>query len=138
SLFFWHYNRGKRSVCLDLDTADGQADLLRLIASADAVLDSTARGRLDAIGCGLATLRERDPRLITARVTPFGDDGPWADYLGSDLVHLALGGVAMNCGYDPRPDGTYDLPPIAPQMWQAFHIAGEQTAMGILAAFYVR
>ena len=40
--------------------------------------------------------------------------GPWADFKGSDLVHLALGGVMMNCGYDPAPGGTYDLPPIAP------------------------
>ncbi len=38
---------------------------------------------------------------------------------GSDLVHLALGGEMMLCGYDPKPDGTYDTPPIAPQMWHA-------------------
>ena len=44
----------------------------------------------------------------------------------------------MNCGYDPKPDGVYDLPPIAPQMWQAFHIAGEQMAMMIVAALVQR
>src|SRR5215472_15075886 len=64
------------------------------------------------------------PRLVLARMTPFGDVGPWAGFKGSDLVHLALGGVAMNCGYDPEPGGSYDLPPIAPQMWHAYHIAG--------------
>jgi crotonobetainyl-CoA:carnitine CoA-transferase CaiB-like acyl-CoA transferase len=60
--------------------------------------------------------------LVHARMTSFGDVMPWRDFKGSDLVHLALGGVMMNCGYDPRPDGSYDLPPIAPQMWHAYHI----------------
>jgi crotonobetainyl-CoA:carnitine CoA-transferase CaiB-like acyl-CoA transferase len=44
----------------------------------------------------------------------------------------------MNCGYDPAPDGQYDLPPIAPQMWHAYHIAGEQLAMAIIAALLFR
>ena len=74
------------------------------------------------------------PKLVTARMTPFGDDGPWADFKGSDLIHLALGGVMMNCGYDPDPNLEYDTPPIAPQVWHAYHIAGEQLATGIIAA----
>ena len=84
------------------------------------------------------TLMRRTPTLIVARVTPFGDEGPWADFKGSDLVHLALGGVMMNCGYDPAPGDAYDLPPIAPQMWHAFHIAGEQLALSIIAALLFR
>ena len=44
----------------------------------------------------------------------------------------------MNCGYDPAPGGQYDLPPIAPQMWHAFHIAGEQLAVAIVAALLFR
>ena len=47
------------------------------------------------------------------------------------LVHLALGGEMMNCGYDPDPNLEYDTPPIAPQVWHAYHIAGEQLATGI-------
>ena len=87
---------------------------------------------------GIRVLSERFPALVAARMSPFGDDGPWASYRGSDLVHLALGGVMMNCGYDPDPDGAYDLPPIAPQMWHAYHVAGEQLSMGILAALVFR
>jgi crotonobetainyl-CoA:carnitine CoA-transferase CaiB-like acyl-CoA transferase len=45
-------------------------------------------------------------------LTPFGDDGPWADFKSSDLTHLALGGVMMNCGYDPDPNLEYGTPPI--------------------------
>ena len=71
-------------------------------------------------------------------MTPFGDDGPWKDFQASDLIHLALGGVMMNCGYDPDPTLEYDTPPIAPQIWHAYHIAGEQLATGIIAALIHR
>ena len=71
-------------------------------------------------------------------MTPFGDDGPWKDFHGSDLIHLALGGIMMNCGYDPDPKLEYDTPPIAPQVWHAYHIAGEQLATGIIAALINR
>jgi crotonobetainyl-CoA:carnitine CoA-transferase CaiB-like acyl-CoA transferase len=56
----------------------------------------------------------------------------------SDLVSLTLGGVAMNCGYDPDPAGHYDLPPIAPQAWHSFPIAGEQLVIGIVSALIYR
>ncbi len=135
SLHFWAYNRGKRSVVLDLEHGDG---LRELLASADVFVESTPRGTLDVIGLDADALSAAFPRLVVARMSPFGDVGPWADYRGSDLVHLALGGVMANCGYDPRPDGTYDLPPIAPQSWHAYAIAGEQLAMGIVAALLYR
>ena len=138
SLHFWHYNRGKRSVVADLSDEADRARVGELMAGADIVLDSMPRGHLTAAGLGYDELSRRNPGLIYARVSPFGDSGPWADYKGSDLVHLALGGEMSNCGYDPQPDGTYDTPPIAPQMWQAYHIAGEQVVMGILAALYHR
>jgi crotonobetainyl-CoA:carnitine CoA-transferase CaiB-like acyl-CoA transferase len=138
SLFFWAYNRGKRSVALDLTDAGGQAKLRRLLASADVLLDSTPRGYLASIGVGTEQLEASYPSLVTARISPFGDDGPWADYKASDLVHLALGGPLMNCGYDPRPDGTYDLPPMAPQAFHSFHIAGEQVVLGVIAALIYR
>src|SRR5437773_3552274 len=138
SLFFWQYNRGKRSILLDLRQRDDRDRFSSLIASADVVLESTPRGELDGYGLGASTLMKQHPTLIVARVTPFGDHGPWADFKGSDLIHLALGGVMMNCGYDPAPDGKYDLPPIAPQMWHAFHIAGEQLALSIVAALLFR
>src|SRR5712691_6908294 len=138
SLFFWQYNRGKRSIVLDLRRPEDRDRFRSLVATADVLLESTPRGELD--GCGLSAnmLMQQSPTLIVSRMSPFGDHGPWADFKGSDLVHLALGGVMMNCGYDPAPGGTYDLPPIAPQMWHAFHIAGEQLAMAIIAALLFR
>jgi len=138
SLFFWQYNRGKKSVELDLKKAEDLERFQSLLASADIFLESTPKGELDALGLGSAALRERYPTLIHARITPFGDEGPWSDFKASDLVHLALGGVMMNCGYDPAPDGKYDLPPIAPQMWHAYHVTGEQMSMAIMAALMYR
>jgi crotonobetainyl-CoA:carnitine CoA-transferase CaiB-like acyl-CoA transferase len=138
SLFFWQYNLGKRSVALDLGAEADRSRFLDLLARADVLLESTPRGYLDRLGLGQDALLARFPSLVVARMSPFGDAGPWADYKGSDLVHLALGGPAMNTGYDPEPDGHYDLPPIAPQMWHAYHIAGEQLALGILGALAYR
>jgi len=138
SLFFWHHNRGKRSVVLDLDAPDGVAAALRLLADATVLLDSTGGGLGRQLGMDAAALLSRFPGLVVARITPFGDTGPWAGWKGSDLVHLALGGVMMNCGYDPDPALEYDLPPIAPQLWHAYNIAGEQMATGIVAALLHR
>jgi len=138
SLFFWQYNRGKRSVVLDLSQPADRDRFRALVAGADVLLESTPRGELDALGFGAEALRRELPALIVARTSPFGDDGPWAGFKGSDLIHLALGGVMMNCGYDPAPGGEYDLPPIAPQMWHAYHVAGEQLAVAIVAALLFR
>ena len=136
SLFFWNYNRGKKSVVLDI-AAQPEA-LLRLLDGTDILLDSSCGALNTALGLDRAELNARFPKLITARMTPFGDDGPWADFKASDLIHLALGGVMMNCGYDADPNLHYDLPPIAPQVWHAYHIAGEQLATGIIAALIAR
>jgi crotonobetainyl-CoA:carnitine CoA-transferase CaiB-like acyl-CoA transferase len=138
SLYFWQYNLGKRGVVLDLDTEAGLKEFLKLARCADIVIDGRDSDYLEARGLGSERLRKENSRLIYAKVTPFGETGPWAKYSGSDLVHLALGGVMMNSGYDPDPSGRYDTPPIAPQMWHAYHIAGEHTVISILSALYWR
>ncbi|MDQ7903873.1 CoA transferase [Phytohabitans sp. ZYX-F-186] len=138
SLHFWAYNRGKRSVVLDLDDDAGAADFATLAAGADVVLDAGPAGYLTDRGLGPDQLRARHPHLVYARITPFGDTGPYRDWKASDLVHLALGGVVMNNGYDPDPSGRYDLPPVAPQLGHAYAIAGEQMAFTIIAALVSR
>ena len=138
SLHFWNYNRGKRSIVLDWEAPDAARRLTDLLAEADVLLDSTSLADWEALGLPLTTLTEKHPHLVIARLTPFGDTGPWSGYHGSDLVHLALGGVVMNCGYDALPDGSFDLPPVAPQAWHAYQIAAEQLMMGIAAALLSR
>ena len=76
SLFFWQYNRGKRSIELDLTQKQDRVRFESLLSSADIFLESTPKGELDAFGLGSKVLAERFPALIHARMTPFGDDGP--------------------------------------------------------------
>src|SRR5262245_26871743 len=82
SLFFWYYNRGKKSITLDLRLETDRKRFRELVASADILLESTPKGELDTIGMGKAALAKDYPALIHARVTPFGDDGPWASFKG--------------------------------------------------------
>ena len=138
SLHFWTYNRGKLSVVIDLKTESGIKEISKLLHSADILLDGSYGLLNKSINLDRTELANKFPNLIIARMTPFGDTGPWKDYIGSDLIHLALGGVMMCCGYDPDPKFKYDLPPIAPQLWHAYHIAGEQLAVGIVAALLHR
>jgi crotonobetainyl-CoA:carnitine CoA-transferase CaiB-like acyl-CoA transferase len=134
SLYFWHYNLGKRSVVLDLDSSRDQATMRSLLESADILLESRDAGYFSERDLAYESLVSVNPGLLHLRITPFGDTGPWAHFKGSDLVHLALGGVMMNCGYSPDPNGEYHTPPIAPAMWQAYHITGEMAVIGILGA----
>lgn len=138
SLYFWHYNFAKKSVRLDLERAAQRETFLDLVRTADVLLEARPGGYMQRLGLDEAVLRRVNPRLVYARISPFGDSGPWAGFEGSDLVHLALGGIAMNCGYDADPLGHYELPPIAPQMGQSYHIAGELTAIAVLGALYHR
>src|SRR5499433_3268966 len=73
SLFFWQYNRGKRSIVLDLQRADDRDQLRSLVATADVLLESTPAGALDAVGLGADALTKDFPALIVARMSPFGD-----------------------------------------------------------------
>ena len=138
SLHFWHYNFGKRGITLDITKPEGQRVLKELAPRFDVVLETYAPGYLAGLGLGYDDLKALNPGVIMASITPFGQTGPWRDWKATDLVQLALGGVMMNCGYDPMPDGEYDTPPIAPQMWHASHIVGNYTYMSIVAALLFR
>ncbi len=138
SLYFWHYNVGKRGATLDIAAPEAKPMLEKLIAATDVLIDSLPLDTLSGLGLDWSALQKLNPRLIYLVITPFGRSGPWRDYKATDLVHLALGGPMMCCGYDPRPDGTYDTPPIAPQMWHAYQIACNQAFIGAVGALIGR
>jgi crotonobetainyl-CoA:carnitine CoA-transferase CaiB-like acyl-CoA transferase len=138
SLYFWHYNVGKRGITLDIHAPEGKALLEQLIARSDVVIDSLALETLNKLGLDWPALQRLNPRLIYLVLTPFGHSGPWRDYKANDLIHLALGGPMMCCGYDPQRDGTYDTPPIAPQMWHAYQIACNQAFIAAVGALIGR
>ncbi len=136
SLSFWHYNCGKRGVTLGLDDPRG-AELFRaLVGGADVLLETTRPGTLPAIGLGPEELRGADPRLVYCSLSPFGQDGPWRDYIATDLVHMAAGGQMASSGYDE--DEAPDAPPIAPGGGNAWHIGGHYALLAIATALLDR
>jgi crotonobetainyl-CoA:carnitine CoA-transferase CaiB-like acyl-CoA transferase len=139
SLFFWHFNQGKRSVTLDLDDGQGQRMLKRLAEKADILIESHPAGYLPSRGLGYQTLAALNPRLIYCSVTDFGQNGPWAGYKGSDLVLMAMGGPTSHSGYAPDPaTGQYAFPPMTPRMWHAYHFTGVVTMLNVMAAIHYR
>jgi len=102
SLFWMGYNANKRGITLDLETAEGRALFLRLVKTADVVLESFAPGYLESLGLGYADLRAVNPDLVMTRVTPFGQDGPYVRYKASDLICWAISGMLFITGDNDR------------------------------------
>jgi len=102
--------RGKRSVVLDLKSASGLADMLRLCDEADVLVENFRPGTLERLGLDPDLLLERNPRLVVTRVTGFGQDGPYAARPGFATLAEAMSGFAAVNG---EPDGAPLLPPIA-------------------------
>jgi benzylsuccinate CoA-transferase BbsE subunit len=136
SLNFWYHNTNKRSVVLDLERL-GDRDALRALArTADVLIEDRPPGALAALGLGQEALRAASPALVVCSITPFGQDGPWAQHPTSDLVSLALGGpMAMN-GYDEV--DAPGAPPIHGNGDQAYNTACHHAVHGILAAVIYR
>lgn len=138
SLCFCRYNLGKKSVSLEVDHPRARPLLERFAAQADVIIDS---GEAAGVARRLPLYRDSmasNPRLSVCTITPFGLDGPYRDLKMTDLTHLAMGGVMASCGYDPLPGGAYDTPPIAPGIWQSWHIACEYAVISITAALNFR
>ena len=131
SVFFWFYSTGKRGITLDIRRPEGAALLHRLAAKADVVIESELPGRLEVLGCSAEALRARNPRLIVASITPFGQRGPYRDWRASDTVAQALGGMLYVNGHRSRP-------PLRSLGLQAYHQAGVFAAIGVVSALLAR
>jgi len=92
SALFLYLNTGKQSVVLDPREPADRERLLRLIATADVLIENYRPADLRALGLDFATLAERNPRLVMVSITPFGQSGPYADYRGNNLIAFAMGG----------------------------------------------
>jgi alpha-methylacyl-CoA racemase len=86
-------NRGKRSLCLDLKQDVGREVLLRLIDTADALVEGFRPGVMERLGLGAAALRERNPHLVYCAITGYGQDGPYSQRAGHDLDYNSLAGL---------------------------------------------
>jgi crotonobetainyl-CoA:carnitine CoA-transferase CaiB-like acyl-CoA transferase len=136
SLSFWYYNTSKRSVTLNLETGDGRELFARLAATADIILETFAPGFMASLGLDYGSLRKRNSGLIMCALTPFGQTGPWRDYLSSDLLHMAAGGEMASCGYDEV--DVPNAPPIAPGGGNAWHMGCHYAYVAIMAGLVFR
>ncbi len=136
SLSFWYYNTSKRGITLNLDSTDGRQLFLRLATTADVILETFRPGFLASLGLDYESLRKENPGLIMCALTPFGQTGPWRDYLSSDLLHMAAGGEMASSGYDET--DMPNAPPIAPGGGNAWHMGGHFAYMAIMAALVYR
>jgi len=128
---FLAFNRGKRSVALDLQTPGGQEVVRRLLARSDVLIESFRPGVMDRLGLGVATLRAAHPRLVYASLSGFGHVGPERGRRGVDLVIQAESGIMSVTG---QPDG----PPTKVGFTVVDVAAGHVLAQGILAALVNR
>ncbi|MDA1010695.1 MAG: CoA transferase [Chloroflexi bacterium] len=135
-MHFWHYNTSKRGVTLNLESASGVRLFRELVDTADVLIESYAPGYLPSLGLDYESLQTSNPRLIMCSLTPFGQQGPWAHFNTSDLIHLAAGGQMGESGYDEA--DAPGQPPIAPGGGNAWHIGSHYAYIGIMAAVFTR
>jgi len=91
-------NRGRRSVALDLKSAEGQEAALKLIAGADALIEGFRPGVMERLGLGPEVAQARNPKLVYGRMTGWGQDGPLKDAAGHDINYIALTGALEAIG----------------------------------------
>ncbi len=136
SLHFWYHNTNKRSAVAELDEPEVVEAVRALTAAADIVVEDHQPGWLAAALGPLDVVQAESPRLVVCSITPFGQDGPWAEWSTTDLVSLALGGpMAMN-GYSP--EDREGVPPIRGHGDQGYNTGCHHAVIGIMAALLHR
>jgi alpha-methylacyl-CoA racemase len=118
-------NRGRRSVGVDLKHPDGVETVLRLVASADALVEGFRPGVTERLGLGPDECLARNPRLVYGRMTGWGQDGPLAPRAGHDINYISIAGVLEHIGRA----GEKPVPPL--------NLVGDFGGGGMLLAFGV-
>ena len=131
SLWFWSYNRAKRSITIDLDTAEGQEQLRGLARGADVLIESDSPGVMAERGLGPDDLVAENPSLVYTSVTAFGQDGPKANWAATDLTVVAAGMQLLLMGDDDRP-------PVRIPLDQSFLHASAEAGAATMIALYER
>ncbi|MCA1653047.1 MAG: CoA transferase [Sphingomonadales bacterium] len=133
--YFLAANRGKRSVAIDFARSEGAELVQRMADEADVLVENFKVGGLAKFGLDAATLRARNPRLIYASITGFGQDGPYAGRAGYDYIIQGMGGLMSLTGL---PDGEPGAGPIRAGVAVADLFTGLYCSNAILAALHRR
>lgn len=118
-------NRGRRSVGIDLKHPDGVATVLRLVETADVLIEGFRPGVMERLGLGPDVCMERNPVLVYGRITGWGREGPLAHMAGHDINYIALSGALAQMGRE----GEIPVPPA--------NLLGDFGGGGMLLAFGV-
>jgi alpha-methylacyl-CoA racemase len=125
-------SRGRRSIGINLKDPAGVELLLRLVASADVLVEGFRPGVTERLGFGPETCAEHNPRLVYGRMTGWGQDGPLAQTAGHDIDYIAISGALSLVGRD----GEGPVPPV--NLLGDFGGGGMLLALGVLAALLER
>lgn len=131
SVAFSVRNAGKRSVVIDPASTGGHRQMLALLDAADIWIETTRPGALPDVGLALDLVRARNPALVVVSITDFGQTGPYRDWVATDPVLLAMGGVLSRSGLPGRE-------PLLPPGDMALALAAAQAAWAALAAYWNR
>ena len=131
SAYFAGINRNKRTIALDLSKPEGRDVLLKLLGQADVLIDNFKTGTMEKWGIGYDTLAKKLPRLVHARVSGFGADGPLGGFPGYDaMVQASSGLVSVN--------GSPESGPVRIGVPVVDLSTGMNACIGILMALYER
>jgi crotonobetainyl-CoA:carnitine CoA-transferase CaiB-like acyl-CoA transferase len=133
SVWFSIHGRNKLSVVLDLKRE--RATALKLAARADVLVENLRAGQLERLGLGPEVLHAANPRLVIARISGYGQDGPYRDRPAFGAIGEAMGGLRHLTGYPP---GITELPPPRCGISISDDLAGLYAAVGLLAALWQR
>lgn len=128
---FLGLNRNKKSIALNLKSAEGIEIFNKLVSQSDILIENFKRGTTDRLGIGYSQLREINPRLIYASISGYGEEGPLRDRPGQDLLVQAMSGSMWSVGKKSDP-------PTAGALWAVDAMTGYSLGMGILSAVNAR
>ena len=128
---FLAVNRNKRSLSIDLKSAEGKEVLYELVKKSDVFLQNFRFGTADRLGIGYADLKKINPKIVYCSISGYGSAGPYRDRPGQDLIVQGYSGSMFSVGAlgdDPTPSA----------LWGADVMTGYQAVIGILAAIESR
>src|SRR5215204_903518 len=100
--YFTMHNRGKKSICVDVKTPEGQAIIKDLIKKCDVLFENFTPGIMAHYGLTYDDVSQINPSIVMCSVSTYGQEGPYSRRIGNDLVALAAGGILHMMG---KPDG---------------------------------
>jgi benzylsuccinate CoA-transferase BbsE subunit len=131
SLYWFAFNANKRSITLDIETADGREIFKELVKTADVVVESFTPGYMDRLGLGYGVLSQINPGIILTSISGFGQEGPYRDYNDRDIAVWAMSGYMYIMG-EP------DRPPLTPSYRHGHLIGAINGAVGTMIALCQR